>query len=109
MNTAKSILMATFTMLLTATALATEQPDAAENDMAVARNVLKVDGIADARVVEILNSKNPFAFTYCLKDSTSLWRYEVSGSEAPDVRDIGARVTKYQAIASDSQACTDGK
>lgn len=109
MNTAKSILKATIAIVLSASAIAAESSDKTEKDMITARNVLKVDGIENARVVEILDSKNPFIFTYCRKGSTSLWRYEVSGSEAPDVREIGARVNKYQVMAGESEACAVGK
>lgn len=77
MNILKSALMAT--MLFSAGAGAVGLPTSAAPDFSKwASKTLKDAGVKDAHIVE---TKYPFNFTYCRKDSSSLWRYDVMSIE----------------------------
>lgn len=62
------------TMLVSVTAQAAGLPDFSK----WATKVLRDDGISDARIIE---TQYPFSFTYCHKDSQTLWRYNVMSPE----------------------------
>lgn len=75
-----------------------------------ASKVLNDDGITDARIVQ---TKYPFDFTYCRKDSLTLWHYTVMSAEHLEairkgeiVKPIPA-VQRSVAIESNSTACND--
>ncbi len=77
MNILKSALVAT--LLFSAAAGAVGLPTNTAPDFSKwASKTLKDAGIKDARVVE---TKYPFNFTFCSKESSSLWRYDVLSIE----------------------------
>lgn len=69
--------------------------------------VLKQDGITDARIVE----SSPLSFTYCRKDSATLWRYNVLSAKQLDALKRGENAEpeplaqKSEEIERDSKAC----
>lgn len=72
----KASLTAIAVLLVSTTAGATGLP--ATDFSKWASRTLQDAGITDARVVE---TKYPFSFTFCRKDSPSLWRYDVMSIE----------------------------
>ena len=67
------------TLLFSAAAVAVGLPtDTAPDFSKWASKTLKDAGFKDSRVVE---TKYPFNFTFCRKDSPSLWRYDVMSIE----------------------------
>lgn len=80
-------------------------PDSSVDLPALASNVLRVDGITDARIIEILEPSSPFIFTYCRPGSDSLWRHKVVSSEQPDERQAVARITYDQEVEPKSNSC----
>lgn len=101
------ITLSALALLSLATAAQAGQSDTASDLSKLASKTLQVDGITDARIVEIVETNppfSPFVFTYCRKGSPSLWRYEVISSDGPDSRH-GSRVAKSQAVESDSKSC----
>jgi len=71
-----------------------------------ASNTLQHDGITGAQVVE---TKYPFSFTYCLKDSLTLWRYDVMSTEQiaalKEGRIAKPATQKTVAVERDSDSC----
>lgn len=101
-----------FSLILLSLASAAQagQSDTASELSTLASKTLQVDGITDARIVEVMKTNppfSPFVFTYCRKDSPSLWRYEVISSDRPDSLH-GSRVAKSQAVVIDSESCKAG-
>lgn len=73
-----------------------------------AKATLQDKGIEDARVIE---TKYPFHFTYCNKDSLTLWRYDVMSSEHLEAIRSGkavkplSEVERTVALETDSASC----
>lgn len=84
MNFIKSAFIST--MLFSTAAVAAGLPISNVPDFSKwARKTLQTNGITDARIVE---TKYPFSFTYCQKDSLTLWRYDAMSTEQLDaIRD----------------------
>jgi hypothetical protein len=74
LNILKATIIATLLVSTTAGANGLAPPDFSK----WASNTLQGDGITGAQIVE---TKYPFSFTYCLKDSLTLWRYDVMNAE----------------------------
>lgn len=74
LNNLKAALIAILLVSTTAGATGLPAPDFSK----WASKTLKDAGVKDARVVE---TKYPFNFTFCRKDSSSLWRYDVMSIE----------------------------
>lgn len=67
------------TLMFSAAAGAVGLPASAAPDFSKwASKTLKDAGVKDARVVE---TQYPFSFTFCRKNSPSLWRYDVMSIE----------------------------
>lgn len=75
------------------------------DELKMASGALQVDGITDARIVEVLEPNTPFVFTYCRNGSTALWRHEVMSTEAPDAPHAAQKIVRDQAVESDSKSC----
>lgn len=94
------------TMLVASVAGAVGMPVTALDFSKWANKTLKDDGITDARVIE---TKYPFSFTYCRKDSLTLWRYDVMSAEQLDAIQQGKTVKpvtqKTVAVENDSNLC----
>jgi hypothetical protein len=71
-----------------------------------ARNTLKKEGVADGRVVE---TRYPFSFTYCRKDSGSLWRYDAMSTDEINAvhegRIVKSGAQKMNVVETDSALC----
>lgn len=70
--------------------------------------VLKQDGITDARIIE----SSPLSFTYCRKDSATLWRYNVLSAKQLEALKRGENAEpepsaqKSEEVERDSKACS---
>lgn len=70
-------------------------------------SVLKQDGITDARIVEW----TPLSFTYCRKDSETLWRYNLLSAKQLEALKLGENAVpepssqKTLEVERDSKAC----
>lgn len=85
MNILKLALMATLLSSAAAGAVGLPAPDFSK----WASKTLKDADVNDARVVE---TKYPFNFTFCRKDSASLWRYNVMSIEQLEALQQGKTV-----------------
>lgn len=83
---------------------ATGQADTPSALSKLASKSLQADGITDGRIVEIVEAKSPFIFTYCRKGSSSLWRHEVMSLDAPDAPGA-SKVVYDRAVESISKIC----
>ena len=102
LNIVKMSLLAT--LLFSAVAGAANQLDPAPDLSVLASKTLQLEGINGARIVEIVEANKPFIFTYCRKDSPSLWRHEVMSDGQPDAWNV-LRISKDQAVEADSVLC----
>ncbi|KZN20574.1 MULTISPECIES: hypothetical protein [Pseudomonas] len=91
-------------MLVSGAAGAAVLPDSSTELSKLATKTLAVDGITDTRIVEIVDSKKAFIFTYCRVGSESLWRHEVISNDAPD-SPTATKVAYDQAVESSSASC----
>lgn len=98
--------LVTVTLISFASAAHASQYEKSSDLLGLASRTLQVDGITDAKIVEVVENQLPtgFVFSYCLKGSPSLWRYEVLSSDGPDSLK-GTRITKSQAVEADSKSC----
>ncbi|OCX15310.1 hypothetical protein BBI09_16160 [Stutzerimonas xanthomarina] len=69
-----------------------------------ANKELDKNGVTDARVVE---TRYPFSFTYCRKDSMTLWRYDVMSAEHLEAIREG-RIAKPLTVAQRTVAVENG-
>lgn len=92
------------TMLLSTAAGAAVLPDSSSELSKLATKTLVADGITHTRIVEIVDSKQSFIFTYCRNGSESLWRHEVVSNDAPDAP-AATKVVYDQAVESSSASC----
>jgi hypothetical protein len=100
----KSLLIAA--LLFSTGAVAGNLPDDDTIFKTFASKVLQLDGIQDGKVVEILQPKTPFAFSYCRKGSDTLWRHEFVISNLKDEENTTKKVVPDRAIELSSKACT---
>lgn len=107
LNILKTALMAT--MLVSTAAGAVGQPTSNAPDFSKwASKTLREKGVNDARVVE---TTYPFYFTFCRKDSLTLWRYDVMSIEQINATQQGKIVkplTEAQRtvqVETDSASC----
>lgn len=103
MNILKTALMAT--MLVSTVAGAVGLPSSTAPDFSKwASKTLKDKGVTDARVVE---TKYPFYFTFCRKDSLTLWRYDVMSMEQLNALEQGKTVKPLTEAQRTVQVETD--
>lgn len=105
MNFLNSALMVT--MFFSIAAGAVDLPTSNAPDFSQwASNTLQKEGITGAQVVE---TKYPFSFTYCSKDSLTLWRYDVMSAEQivalKEGRIVKPVTEKRVAVERNSESC----
>jgi hypothetical protein len=102
LNILKATIIAALLVSGTANATGLPPPDFSK----WASNTLHRDGITDAKVIE---TKYPFSFTYCLKDSATLWRYDEMSAEQiaalKEGRIAKPATQKSVAVERDSDSC----
>lgn len=102
MNILKATIIAILLVSTTAGATGLPPPDFSK----WASKTLQDDGITGAKVVE---TQYPFSFTYCRKDSLTLWRYEVMSAEQIAALKEGKIVKpvtqKMEVVERDSNSC----
>jgi hypothetical protein len=100
----KSCLMATLVFTAVANATGLPAPDFSK----WANKTLQDKGVTGARVVD---TKYPFYFTFCQKNSLTLWRYDVMSIEQLDAIQQGKTVKpvteaeKTVQVETDSGSC----
>lgn len=102
MNILKATIIATLLVSTAAGATGLPAPDFSK----WASKTLQDEGITDAQVVE---TKYPFSFTYCRKDSLTLWRYDVMSAEQiaalKEGRIVKPVAQKMEVVERDSNSC----